>query len=605
LKILITNNTLANRAGTELYVRDLAIGLLKRGHEPIAYSTRLGEVAADIRAAGVLATDDLDTMVGRPDIIHGHHHLDTMMALLRLPLTPAIYVCHGSTPWEEAAPRFPRILRYVAVDHACRDRLLIEHAIPPDRIRVILNFVDLERFKPRAQLPPNPRRALIFSNQANEETHTGAVRLACERAGIALNVVGKAVGNVCAEPELLLGNYDIVFAKGRAALEALAVGAAVVLCDAAGAGPMVTSQNVAELRPLNFGIRALRESLTPQVIAREIARYDPVDAVDVSRFIRGTAGREVAIDELLSLYQEVINEHTSLPNHDVSAEHRAVADYLRELTPRLRAAEMLTAKEKQLDMMRNSRSWRLISRYSAVKQKLLLPARQLLKKPSSRPGTNGRNFTNREIETRSAQHVFSEIHRRRGWGGGESASGPGSSLERADAFKDELLCLLKEIKATSLLDAGCGDFNWMKELELDFARYIGIDVVWELIAENQKTYGKGLRMFDCLDMTKDELPKVDVILCRDSLVHLSLDDILAALENFRQSGSIYLLTTTFTRLPANIDIPTGEWRPINLQMAPFNFPEPLRLIDEKCMHSAGVFADKYLGLWALKDLSRC
>src|SRR5260370_12819607 len=148
-----------------------------------------------------------------------------MPALLRLPLTPAIYVCHGSTPWEEAAPRFPRILRYVAVDHACRDRLVIEHAIPPDRIRIILNFVDLERFKPRAQLPPHPRRALIFSNQANETNHTAVVPMACERAGIALNVVGKAVGNGCTEPESVLCHYDIVFAKGRPARQAPAVGA--------------------------------------------------------------------------------------------------------------------------------------------------------------------------------------------------------------------------------------------------------------------------------------------------------------------------------------------------------------------------------------------
>jgi hypothetical protein len=371
LRILITNHTLANRAGTELYVRDLAIGLLKRGHEPIAYSTRLGEVAKAIRAAGVFTTDNFDTMPSHPDIIHGHHHLDTMTALLRLPSTPAIYVCHGSTPWEEGAPRFPRILRYVAVDHACRDRLVIEHAIPPDRIRVILNFVDLKLFQPRGRLPARPERALIFSNQANESTHVSAVRTACERAGIDVDVVGKSVGKVCVDPEAVLRRYDLVFAKGRAALEALAVGTAVIVCDAAGAGPMVTSENVDHLRPLNFGIRALREPLSAEVITREIARYDPADAAGVSRFIRGIAGRETAIDELLSLYQEVINEHRCMPTSDVNAEHRALAAYLCELTPRLRAAEMLTAKEKQLEMVTNSRSWRLISRYSALKRKLL------------------------------------------------------------------------------------------------------------------------------------------------------------------------------------------------------------------------------------------
>ena len=244
MQILITNNTLEDRAGTELYVRDLALGLLARGHDPLAYSTRLGDVASELTAAGVTVTDDLDTLTVRPDIIHGHHHLDTMTALLHFPDTPAIYVCHGATPWEESAPRFPRILAYVAVDHACRDRLLEENGIAGDRIRVLLNFVDLERFKRRPQLPAHPQRALIFSNHANEHTHTEAVRSACDRANLRVDVVGKGVGNVSREPEAMLGNYDLVFAKGRAALEALAVGAAVILCDAAGAGPKIGRAHV-------------------------------------------------------------------------------------------------------------------------------------------------------------------------------------------------------------------------------------------------------------------------------------------------------------------------------------------------------------------------
>lgn len=399
MRILITNHTLANRAGSELYVRDLAIGLLDRGHEPIAYSTSLGEVAREIRAAGIQVTDDLNTLVNQPDIIHGHHHLDTMTALLRLPATPAIFVCHGSTPWEEGAPLFPRILRYVAVDHACRDRLILEHAIPADQIRVILNFVDLKRFKPRTVLPAQPRRALIFSNQANDQTHVPAVRTACERAGIAFDIVGLGAGKGCAEPEGVLGNYDIVFAKGRAAIEALAVGAAVVLCDAAGAGPMVTTGNVHQLRPLNFGIRSLREPLTADVIARELGRYDPDDAMAVSDVIRATAGRDSVIDELLCLYHEVIDEHSRIPEHDRLAEQRAAGVYLLDLRPRLyerdqvvqrlaatetkrdQAVQKLAATETelevtraQLEMIRNSRSWRLVNRYAAIKHKIGLGA---------------------------------------------------------------------------------------------------------------------------------------------------------------------------------------------------------------------------------------
>ncbi len=288
LRILITNNTLATRAGSELYVRDLATALLDRGHSPIAYSTVLGDVAKELRAATVPVVGDLDALGTPPDVIHGQHHVETMTAVLRFPKVPAIYFCHGWTPWEEAPPRFPRILRYVAVDYTCRDRLVFEHGIPEERVRVLLNFVDLERFKPRGCLPAYTKRALIFSNAASEETHVPAIRKACARQGIALDVMGLSWGNPCERPEEALVRYDIVFAKGRAALEALAVGAAVVLCDAAGIGPMVTVDELDRLRSINFGIRALREPVHPAAVTREIARYDPLNAAEVSRLIRAS-----------------------------------------------------------------------------------------------------------------------------------------------------------------------------------------------------------------------------------------------------------------------------------------------------------------------------
>ena len=98
LRILITNNALAGRAGTELYVRDVALSLLARGHRPVAYSATLGEVAQELRAATIPVIDDLNSMSVAPDIIHGQHHLETMTALLRFPGVPAVYFCHGWLP---------------------------------------------------------------------------------------------------------------------------------------------------------------------------------------------------------------------------------------------------------------------------------------------------------------------------------------------------------------------------------------------------------------------------------------------------------------------------------------------------------------------------
>jgi hypothetical protein len=200
------------------------------------------------------------------------------------------------------------------------------------------------------------------------------------------------------------------------------------------------------------------------------------------------------------------------------------------------------------------------------------------------------------------KEIFSEIYYRNAWGDEESVSGPGSSVQRASAFREELAKLLARIHVTSLLDAGCGDHNWMKEMNLDSLHYIGADVVPELIARNQQDYSSEIKTFVNLDVTRDELPRVDVIFCRDCLVHFSYKDIFAALRNFKQSSSTYLLTNTFTRFPENFDIPTGDWRQLNLQRHPFYFPAPIESIDERCLHSGGIYADKHLALWALKDL---
>ena len=68
-RILITNNTLANRAGSELYARDLAVALMKRGHFPVMYSTELGDVAEDLRRATIPVIDDLNKLSVPPDEI--------------------------------------------------------------------------------------------------------------------------------------------------------------------------------------------------------------------------------------------------------------------------------------------------------------------------------------------------------------------------------------------------------------------------------------------------------------------------------------------------------------------------------------------------------
>ena len=350
LRILITNAALDVRAGTELYVRDLATALLACGHTPIVYSPVLGAVAREIRAATIPVVDDLAAVGTPPDVIHGHHHLETLTALLWFPGVPAVSVCHGWLPWPESPPRFPRVRRHVAVDQACHDRLVLGHGIPEERVRVLLNFVDLDRFAPRGPLPARPARALVFSNAASDQTHLPAVRAACDAAGLALDVAGRASGRVADAPESLLGAYDVVFAKARAALEAMAVGTAVVLCDEVGAGPLVTSAELDRLRALNFGIRTLREPATPEHFAAELARYDAADAARVSARIRREAGRDAVVDELVTLYREVIAEQQARGD-ETPREARAAAESLRVVGGLFRTA-LGDAYERYVHLLR-------------------------------------------------------------------------------------------------------------------------------------------------------------------------------------------------------------------------------------------------------------
>src|SRR5262245_57153273 len=184
LRILLTNWTMADRGGSVMYLRDLALGLLRHGQRPAIYTPDPGPVAAELRMATVPVVSDLRQLGEPPDVIHGHSHPDFVAALTHFPAAPGVFVCHAWDSWLADPPRLPRVLRHVGVDDTCRDWLVCQHGVAADRAAVVLNAVDLRRFQPRAALPARPRRALVFSNYASEHTYLRAVRQACGQAGV-------------------------------------------------------------------------------------------------------------------------------------------------------------------------------------------------------------------------------------------------------------------------------------------------------------------------------------------------------------------------------------------------------------------------------------
>jgi hypothetical protein len=199
--------------------------------------------------------------------------------------------------------------------------------------------------------------------------------------------------------------------------------------------------------------------------------------------------------------------------------------------------------------------------------------------------------------------IFERIYEENIWGNPESRSGDGSDELGTEEVRKGLASLLKQLNIKSMVDVPAGDFNWMRLVDLSGISYVGGDIVPDLIESNQEKYGETDVEFRLLDARVDPIPKVDLILSRDMLVHFSYSDCWLALANFQRSGSTFLLTTTFTARDPNRNIETGEWRPLNLQRSPFSFPRPSKFIVERCSEWNGYWADKCLGLWQLKDLS--
>lgn len=197
------------------------------------------------------------------------------------------------------------------------------------------------------------------------------------------------------------------------------------------------------------------------------------------------------------------------------------------------------------------------------------------------------------------KEVFEDIYERKRWSG-ESFSGPGSDLQETEIVRKGIKDVINQYHIKSMLDIPCGDWFWMQHVDLTGVEYTGGDIVNRIIQQNQVFASENVS-FQYLDLLEDQLPEHDLIFCRDCLVHFSYEDIWKALKNLVFSGSRYLLTTTFVS-HKNYDIVTGNWRPVNLEVHPFELPKPLMVINEHCKTRNGRYKDKSLALWDLTEL---
>ena len=194
----------------------------------------------------------------------------------------------------------------------------------------------------------------------------------------------------------------------------------------------------------------------------------------------------------------------------------------------------------------------------------------------------------------SREEIFTHIYKKHRWDRPEDID-----LELTKTLHEELPKLLKKLQVKSMLDIPCGAYWMMNTVDLGFLDYTGADIVEYIIQNNTKKYANEKRRFLKIDILNDDLPKADIVYCKDLLIHLPLKDAVKSINNIKKSGATYLLVTTYPSVKENKDIHTGMWRPLNLNISPFSFPEPEFRIDMKTLNKEH---RKEMSLWQIKNL---
>src|SRR5689334_5589770 len=316
MRILLVQRELISRCGSELFTIEVSRELSARGHEVTIYSPRVGDITKMVYGHGVQVKTRLSDIPWEPELIHGHHHLHTMAAMAHFENTPANYFCHGPKPWVENAPVHPRIQSYLVNCPWMAVRIEAEFGIEKERISVIPNFVNLTRFSEVRKPPDQPRRALLFHGAGFSDAELRELDRACRRADLSLDKIGGAFGNPQPRPEVFLMEYDLVFAIGKCALEAMSCGCAVMTILPGLAGSLVDSGNFAQWAHSNFSPRYFTSGrqISTDWLTEELKHYAPNDILEVSAKVRREHDLGGAVTALEATYDHAIASFVETPH---------------------------------------------------------------------------------------------------------------------------------------------------------------------------------------------------------------------------------------------------------------------------------------------------
>jgi len=364
MRILITNERIDQRAGSDLFCRDLARGLQSRGHFVIAYGSDKRQLERMLERDSIPVVVNLEKLPFRPDVIHARHHLDAMTAVMALPGVPAIHHCLGPA-WATLIPKHPRIFRYVAPSVGVAASLASE-GIASEQTDTILHAFDPDRFT-KVRTPPSvPTRALIYDDVLSSDSLVVQTIVSeLQSAGMAVELSGRRFGRAIEDPERQLLKYDLVFASGRKGIEAIACGCSVIMVGPNGCGELVESSNFEALRATNFARPGEPIFAAAEVIARFFGEYSPPTSIDLAERIRRVASFDSFILEIENSYQAAITANDGY-ELDFDAEDRAASTYLQALGMLIKGMDRVQKSEGNLPMSAASRFLEVAAKLEAI-----------------------------------------------------------------------------------------------------------------------------------------------------------------------------------------------------------------------------------------------
>lgn len=194
---------------------------------------------------------------------------------------------------------------------------------------------------------------------------------------------------------------------------------------------------------------------------------------------------------------------------------------------------------------------------------------------------------------RTMKKAFQKIYETRYWNtpnnSGESLSGEGSIIKNTILIREAITSILSEFNIKTMLDASCGDWNWMKEISCFLPDYIGLDVVPYVIEKNKKYTKKNIRFINEASLSflkKTQKKEFDLILIRHTLEHLPTNYNIDLLNEVKRCSKYALITSMLQETPTtNKTEIFGGYAPINLLKTPYVevLEKPLRQIDDYCI----------------------